>query len=249
MCFRCPTCRTKTSVLNGSFFEEVKLDIGDIIFLMWTWVCETRAGCASMMLGLRLATVTKMFRKFREICSWELERNDDFVYGGDGHIVHIDEFVINKPVQISGHKHPEKWIMAIYDATAERAHLIYIPDRDAETLEYNVLKFVVPGSEIWTDSWNGYSGLAHLGGVSPYIHKKNLDSGVKQMDVSPGYIDGLKGSLKQFLRRLVTVSSPGIADYVDQFVWWGVYGKTPAERFRNLVQQISQKSAFQLSKI
>ncbi|PIO75150.1 hypothetical protein TELCIR_02810 [Teladorsagia circumcincta] len=42
-----------------------------------------------------------------------------------------------------------------------------VSNRDKQTLEEIILRHVLPGTTVWTDSWRGYRNLANIG----YVHR------------------------------------------------------------------------------
>nr|CAI5841565.1 unnamed protein product [Callosobruchus analis] len=104
-------------------------------------------------------------------------------------------------------------------------------------------KFVRPGSEIWTDCWSGYTGLSALGYVHRTVNHSNNFVGPLS-GVCTNQVKGYWSRLKQFLRRLGALQSSFLPEYIDQFMWWQIYGPTPAARFNNLLDQIAAKHAF-----
>lgn len=171
----------------------------------------------------------------------------NFFLGGVGHVVQIDESVVTKRKYNVGRLVPEKWVLGLYDVTVKRGYIVFIPDRSAQTLQRIIAEHVLPGTEIWTDCWRGYMGLQNLDGVSPYVHKTVNHSQHfvdPQTGVCTNYIEGHWACLKQFIRRLGAMQSPFIPKYIDQFMWWEVYGDTPSIRFRHFIQQITEKYIF-----
>lgn len=248
-CFWCERCETGHSVLTGSFFETCGASVRDILLLLFFWVCETHVEGSAWSVGCSEAVVLQCFRHFRDICSWQLQHQNDLVLfgkylhtiqyfasctlfnfaGGEGHLVQIDELVINRS---------NAWVLGIYDATVKRGYVVSIPDRSAETLETVISKHVLPGSEICTDCWEGYSALMTLGGVSPYIHKIDPQIGVARNHIARQWL-----RLKRFLGNLEATDSPFISEYLDQFMWWRVFGPTAKARFRNITTQIAVRFA------
>lgn len=143
-----------------------------------------------------------------------------------------------------GREIPLKWVVGLYDATEKRGYVEFVQDRTSSTLESLILKHVLPGTEIWTDEWKGYKGLGILGGVSPYIHKavchakyfKDPTTGV-----CTNYVEGYWSQVKQYYRRFGVMSSVFVPEYVDQFLWNGVYGRSVGRRFQSMIELIREK--------
>jgi hypothetical protein len=159
-----------------------------------------------------------------------------FHVGGPGHVVQIDE----SPTK-------QKWIIGIYDCTSPKGYAAYIPDRSSETLLQHILKVVLPGSEIWTDELQSYRCLSVLGGVSPYTHKTVNHSRYfrdPMTGLCTNRAEGYCSRLKGMIRRLGVMQSPFLPEYIDMFLWWQHFGRTAADRFRNVLLHISEKYTF-----
>lgn len=80
--FFCKRCKRTYSILKGSFFEESRVSIREILFLLWEWSCEARSGVAAMSSGCSRSNVIQQYRFFRDVVSWQLLRNDNlFLFG------------------------------------------------------------------------------------------------------------------------------------------------------------------------
>ncbi|VEN38309.1 unnamed protein product, partial [Callosobruchus maculatus] len=96
---------------------------------------------------------------------------------------------------------------------------VVVPTRDSETLLSTIQQWVHPGTEIHTDCWRGYNGLAQHG----YIHKT-----VNHSDEEHGFV-GLDGTHTQrieatwrpakdyFRRKRVPVED--FADHLVEYLW------------------------------
>lgn len=87
---------------------------------------------------------------------------DNTMIGGENIVVEIDESKFGKRKYHRGHKVEGVWILGMVERGTEKRKLILIPveKRDAITLTNLILKYVKPGSIIYTDMWKGYSTLS-----------------------------------------------------------------------------------------
>nr|CAI5850814.1 unnamed protein product [Callosobruchus analis] len=157
--------------------------------------------------------------------------------------IYVQSVVTRRKYHVGRLLNREVWVLGIYDTTLKRGHIMYVPDRSRQTLEGKIQRFVRPGSEIWTNCWSGYTGLSALGYVHRTVnHSNNFVDPLS--GVCTNQVEGYWYRLKQFLRRLGALQSSFLPEYIDQFMWWQIYGPTPAARFNNLLDQIAAKHAF-----
>lgn len=215
-----------------------------MLFIMWSWACEQPVGSAGPYIGLPRDTIVQMYRYIRDICSWKLLQDDIHKLGEPGHVVQIDESVFTRRKYNVGRVVDCKWVIGIYDVQDKRGYLQLIEHRDAKTLLDVITEHVLPGTEIWTDCWKGYSSLNCLEGVSPYTHKtvnhsRNFIDPVT--GVCTNHVEGLWGCVKNYMRKLSVRNSPYIAEYLDQYMWRREFGQTAKDRFTNIVNHITEK--------
>ena len=169
--------------------------------------------------------------------------------GGIGHNVQIDESVLTRRKYHRGRLVMERWCLGIYDTTTKIGLVQFIPDRQASTLTPIISKYVLPGSEIWTDCWKGYNSLKHLGRVSPYIHKTVNHSRYFRdpiTGVCTNQVEGLWSCLKMYLRRLGVMNSPFLEEYIDVFMWRRIFcpEQNATNIFRYLTLHIAERYVF-----
>ena len=88
---------------------------------------------------------------FRELVSDSLDELD-FMIGGDGITVEIDETKLGKRKYNRGHRVDGVWVLVGVERTPERKLFLRIlPDRSAQTLQEMIRRHVLPGSTIVTD--------------------------------------------------------------------------------------------------
>lgn len=70
------------SILDNSFFQRSHIPVRVTIHIMWHFICEVRAGCTAMSLGVPIKSVIQQNRFLRDICSWKLlQENELFLLG------------------------------------------------------------------------------------------------------------------------------------------------------------------------
>jgi len=115
-------------------------------------------------------SVNQFFRFARDVASWKLiEDEENFIFGGHGTVVQIDESVVTKRKYKKGRVVKEKWVLGMYDTSRQRGLVMHVPKRDAATLIPIIQEHVLPRTEIWTDKWAAYRRLSRLRYVHKYI--------------------------------------------------------------------------------
>lgn len=249
--FFCRRCKTLYSVLTDSLFEQVRVSIRKVIQLLFFWSCLTPVAVVSRLINMRKGSICRQYRFFRNIVSWKLSQVPElFRLGGVGHVVQIDESVITKRKYNVGRVVPQVWVLGMVDTTTKREVVVYIRNRSVEVIISKICKHVIPGSEIWTDKWRAYDQLSILSGVSPYTHK-SVNHSIYFVDPNTGvntnFIEGYWSRLKSFLRKKHVMQSRFVAQHIDHFMWFQIYGSDTPSTFKNIIEHITEKYAFKNS--
>jgi IS1 family transposase len=191
------------------------------------------------------------FNFLREVCSWALMRDDilsDTRLGGVNKVVQIDESVVYRAKYNRGHAlfAKSKWIVGMYDVQTKHASVFFVENRNAQTLEELIKKYVLPGSTIHTDEWKGYSNIENIDVVPPYKHET--------VNHSKNFVDPVTGvhtqnieaywcSVKRKFKTLNGTSRALTASYLDEHMYRQHYGHMTAEIFNNILSHIALKFA------
>jgi transposase-like protein len=165
--WRCGKCRADTSVTAGTIFHRSHLPLRVWFRAIW-WITSQKSGVSALglqrMLGLgSYETAWACLHKLRRAM---VRPGRESLTGK----VEVDE------IAVGGKQHGDRaraWrggSKAIVVAAAEvrgegtgRIRLKQIPDTSGDTLTGFIKNTVAPGSEIITDGWRSYNGLAELG--------------------------------------------------------------------------------------
>lgn len=238
--FGCSKCRKPYALLEGSFFSNMKVKMNKVFYLLWLWASECPSRVAINILNMKRHLVCKQFRCFRAICSWKLLNTPGlFQLGGEEQIVQICEGVlIRRKSDVDGTT-LKRWLIAVYCPTTKRGLVKYIESRNREYVTSVIMKYVLPGTEIWSDSSESFNSLSCLNGVSPYVHKTSHATNTCMNEVR-GYL----GRVKQYMSHLNVLQSNLLPEYLDQYMWKEHFGSSAKERFDNLLLHISEKYSF-----
>ena len=180
--FRCPKCKHSQSIRKGSFFEESKLTIPQILSVIFCWAAKVAVKSAAAITGVHSRSVSQWYQYMREKCSESLLNCPNYTFGGAGVVVQIDESVVAKRKYNVGHYVEQQWVFGLYDTATKLGHIELVADRRAETLIPIIQKFVLPGTTIFSDQWLAYRQLQNLG----YDHKS--------VNHSQNFVDPITGT-------------------------------------------------------
>jgi len=162
--FRCPKCRASKSIRKGSFFEQSRLTVPQLLFVTFCWAAKLPAKSASVMTNVCGNSVCRWYRHLREKCGSALLRFGDCPFGGPDTVVQIDEKVVAKKRKHAGEPtYDDQWIFGLYDTAMKRGHLQLISDRSEDTLIPILQKYVKPGSTVFSDPFPSYGHLQDCG--------------------------------------------------------------------------------------
>ena len=88
--WRCTTCKTSTSIRDGSFFSKSKLPLQKWLILIFWWAQEYPVTDAKAAAEVDVGTAVDVYRWLREVCSTKL-LGMTITLGGPGVIVQVDE--------------------------------------------------------------------------------------------------------------------------------------------------------------
>ena len=114
-----------------------------------------------------------------------------------------------------------------------------VPRRDAATL-LPINSHIAPGTEVWSDDWGAYNGVAALSNVSRHRkvnHSANFVDPVT--GVHTNHIESYWNRVKTKFRRMKGVQKNMMAGYLDEFMWKERYGSTRREAFQSLCRDIA----------
>ena len=104
MGWKCPFCKTRTSLQQGSFFSKSHLTLQKSVMIIHFWSKQNPVGDTAESVDIGKNTAVDVYQWLREVCStrWRLIQDGPVVLGGLGIVVQIDESLFkHKPkVQI-----------------------------------------------------------------------------------------------------------------------------------------------------
>ena len=88
--WRCTTCKTSTSIREGSFFYTSKLPLQKWLILIFWWAQEYPVTDAEKAAEVDAGTAVDVYRWLREVCSTKL-LGMSITLGGPGVVVQVDK--------------------------------------------------------------------------------------------------------------------------------------------------------------
>jgi hypothetical protein len=155
--FRCSKHRNNDrSVRTGSYFSLSRLELGELFEIVYYWSLGTKAEILEAMYPMSNKTIVQWYYTLRETCTRRLA-DDPIRIGGEDHIVEIDETqLIKLPKNNVGRREPDLWFFGCFDRTTKQWVGEFVPTRNRRTLIALIVKYILPGSTIYSDKWAAY---------------------------------------------------------------------------------------------
>jgi len=119
--------------------------------------------------------ISQWYAFIREKCSNFLINSANYMFGGPGVIVQIDESLVACRKYNVGRVVEPQWIFRLYDTATKLGRIELVDDRSAATLIPLIQKFVRPGTTIYSDQWGAYNQLGNLGFIHSTVnHSQNF---------------------------------------------------------------------------
>src|SRR5579871_2337290 len=162
--FKCRDCKKQFSVKVGTIFEDSPLGLDKWLTAYWL-VVNAKNGISSCelarSLGVKQDTAWHMAHRIRfaiqagtfEVMSGQVEA-DETVLGGQPKFMHED-----KREEYKRRGYPKTCVFGLRERGGNVQTMV-VPDNSSQTLETLVRLQVEPGSDLYTDLWAAYNGLA-----------------------------------------------------------------------------------------
>jgi transposase-like protein len=165
--WKCKACKHQYSVKVGTVFEESRLGLDKWLPAVWL-AANSKNGISSHELARALGITQKsawfMLHRIRLamqresfLLSGEVEVDETFI-GGKAANMHksVRE---RKGMSKGGGSIDKTVVMGMRERGSGKVRAEVIPDVKGDTLKPRVRKAVKAGSTVYTDQWNGYTGL------------------------------------------------------------------------------------------
>ncbi|CAF0914041.1 unnamed protein product [Didymodactylos carnosus] len=174
-CCREKNCKLTRSIRDGTFFSNSKLEIQQILDLMYFWahsldthhVLHRQCGLGSEW------TIVDWKNFLRDICAEYFLRHPAMI-GGVGHVVEIDESSWTKRKFNRGRVVQNQWVFGGIDRDTRECFAVLVERRDAATLLQIIQQYIRPGTPIFSDEWRAYNTLQRGPGNETLERYNNL---------------------------------------------------------------------------
>lgn len=162
--FRCrrKACQERISIYNNTFFMNCRIPCNQVMMLSYLWLCGASHKTIVAMTKLSSKSITQWICHTKQLLSHAVESNleEDYMVGGPGIIVEVDESKFGKRKYNQGHHVEGVWVVGGVERTAERKCFAFaVENRSAPALLAVMQRFIRPGSIIYTDCWKGYTDV------------------------------------------------------------------------------------------
>jgi hypothetical protein len=169
MTYRCvkKNCRKERSIFLNTFFEESKLPLNKIFYVLNAILYDMPIKSIITTNGIYSESVCSITSYIRQLVRDNVEM-ESVKIGGEGIEVEVDETKMGKRKYHKGHRVGGVWVVAGVERTPERKIFVQeVENRDEATIQSILNTFVKPGSIVLTDCWKAYKpacealGLEH----------------------------------------------------------------------------------------
>lgn len=158
-----PVCRKKCSIRKDSIFQDSRLPLDKLIYLMYFWCNKKLQNDICYELNLDKNTVSEWCLFFRDLCFDEILYNQPLIGGLDGVSdpidVEVDESYFFKRKYNRGRVGVGQWVFGGVERHSGKCFLVPVESRDTDTLLDIIKDKIRSGSRIISDMWAAYQAL------------------------------------------------------------------------------------------
>lgn len=148
----------RRSIRRGSWFEESKLSMIDILITTYMWIMNVPGEFIAIDRNISAATVVEWKNFCREVCIDACLRENE-ILGGVGIVVELSENKFGKRKYDYGKSTQENWVFAGIEQGTDRCFMIIVQERTKEILLSVIREYIRPGSTIVSDCWRTFNCL------------------------------------------------------------------------------------------
>jgi transposase-like protein len=237
---QCTACRRQTSVTAGTVMHRSKQPLK-----IWFWAAYLVTTHTPGISAVQLQRQTGI--KYYETAFMMLHKlRAAMVKEGRGRlrdVVEVDEsYFGGEEPGVSGRETVKKALVAcaveVRGKQTGRVRLRVVPNAGAKSLEKFVKENVEPGTEVRTDGWAGYAGLADL----KYVHVPVVEGTPKRAAVILPHVHRVFANVKTWiLGTHHGVSNQHLQAYLNEFTFRYNRRRTPMAAFQTVLGLIDER--------
>jgi transposase-like protein len=228
------------SIRHGSLVEGRKMDIKDVVYLIYEWAVETPAFRAAYEMQLTPRHVRRFYAQLRGVCRSWVESMENGQVGGSGEIMEIDKCQLGRRKAHRGRVPREIWVFGgiVRGSNPYKCFIEIVQRRNERTLLEVIRRRIHPSSRIISDGWGAYTNLQAHGFVHQAVnHNENFVS-PEDPSVHIQNIENLWGCLRRFLRSKGTYTRKDLCGYLDEFL----FRRRSIDAFDSIISLIERAS-------
>lgn len=215
--FKCPKCRIKKTILNGSIFYHRHQSIHTILYVIYLWANEFSCMQASKQAAVSSNVITDLFKCLRLACVEFVSSNEERI-GGENMTVEIDETVMARRKYHRGRLLNIVWVLGGICRETRDIFVCVVKNRTSDTLIDAIRDRVLPGTNINTDGWKAYGALERNN-----YHHSAVNHSVNFVDPETKChtqgIERMWRELKKCSKRYEGIPRKDIDLHLCEFVW------------------------------
>ena len=213
--WKCPACKKFKNIRSESILSGKKITFKSLILLVFYFSIRSVTNLdIAALTGLSDKTVGE-WRKvvMNAVSTWFLSNSTPI--GGPGKIVEVDEAKFGKRKFNRGAYREGIWVLGGVDRETGQCFLAPCPNnkRDGATLIPLINNWILPGSIVYTDEWQGYNTLVAKG----YTHD-SVNHSIQFVDPQTGVHTNTQEGLWHHVKRQMT-GCKNIEDVLIDFMF------------------------------
>jgi transposase len=246
----CTSCTYQLSPTAGTIFHKSSTSLHLWFYAMWI-ITSTRCGVSAKQLerelGVTYKTAWRMFNLIRNQLmeqdyqgpmKGEVEADETWV-GGKLREGEKKKLRAEGRPKIGPYAKPRTMVFGMVERHG-KVRAVVTPDRYGFRLRGAIATHVLPASLVFTDEWDGYSGLSRR-----YEHHriKHSEKVYVSGNVHTQTIEGFFGLVKTGIRGVYhSVSAKWLQGYLNEYAWRYNHRDDRRAMFRMLLQRAAKQS-------
>ena len=158
--------------------------------------------------------------------------------GGPGSLVEIDESIFAQRKNNVGRVVPDQWVFGAYEPATKKGFLLPVPRRDAVTLLPIIIRWIAPGTTIWSEQWAAYNNLANIS-----FQHRTVNHTLHFVDpntlLTMNRVEAMWQHAKSKLKAMMGPTNRDmIQDHLAEFMWSQRFNDSPFYNFWHQIKNV-----------